>query len=367
MRKYLEVYFNSLKQSVFHKPVALVMFVLMIVVATVACGFSSRLMIGEAEQEIYPYAANITCEQNADRIAIGDYMRSIRDEYFDDYKSHGVILAQALDAVAIFNGKIADIDVVDINFEVFPDKFSDISIESGQNVMYANNVFCDLLGCGYGDRVVFLGTEFLISGVENSNYYETIGIISLPYTVELADLDMNSADEESVLRINYLEFNGLKKNLTKPIYEDLKSIGVKRGKEYVSFSLVQGVLMLIAFLAASSLSVVSVTNYWQSVNERKYNIYKIIGASPKTLMGIMLFETGAVAAIAVAIGTLVDYAISLVVNIGSIGRLLWLHYLILFIATLLAVMVMVTLKTRKIANRLPMQQSAEPKKKEKRV
>ncbi len=81
MRKYLEVYFNSLKQSVFHKPVALVMFVLMIVVATVACGFSSRLMIGEAEQEIYPYAANITCEQNADRIAIGDYMRSIRPVY----------------------------------------------------------------------------------------------------------------------------------------------------------------------------------------------------------------------------------------------------------------------------------------------
>lgn len=92
----------------------------------------------------------------------------------------------------------------------------------------------------------------------------------------------------------------------------------------------------------------------------------MIGASPKAVAGIMLFETGVVASIAVAIGLLADYIISLFVNISSIGRLLWLHYLILFVTTLFAVMVMVTIKTIKMAKRMPMQKAVKPKKRRKK-
>jgi len=59
MKKYLEIILNSIKQSIFHKPTALAMFVLMIMVGTVACGFFSRIMIEGAEQEIYPDKPNI--------------------------------------------------------------------------------------------------------------------------------------------------------------------------------------------------------------------------------------------------------------------------------------------------------------------
>lgn len=367
MRKYLEILINSLKQSVFHKPIALAMFVLMIMVGTVACGFFSRIMIEGAEQEIYPDNPNIICEQNADYIAIGDYMRSIENEYFDYYRNYGKINASILNAKASHNDKAIQMDVVQVEFEVFDDNFSDISIESGQKVMWVNNVFCDLLSCGYGDYITFCGTEFLIVGVDNSNLYGSDSKVSLPYTARLADWDITNTEEQTFLRIFHLDFYGLKKNFTNSVYEDLKGIGVTKGKKYVNSSLVQAIVLLILFLVAVSLSVISVTNYWQSVNDRKYNIYKMIGASPKAITGIMLFETGVIAAVAVAIGLLADYIISLFVNISSISKLLWLHYLILFLTTLFAVMVMVTIKTIKMAKRMPMQQSTKPKKKEKKV
>jgi len=366
MKKYLEIILNSIKQSIFHKPTALAMFVLMIMVGTVACGFFSRIMIEGAEQEIYPDNPNIVCEQNADFIAIGDYMRSIENEYFDYYRNYGKINASILNAKATHKDKTIQIDAVEAEIEVFDSKFSDITIESGQKVMWANNVFCDLLGCGYGDYITFCGTEFLIVGVINSSMYEKNSIITFPYTARLADWDITNTPEQTFLRIYNLDFYGLKKNFTKSVYEDLKGIGVNKGVEYVNSSLVQAIVLLILFLIAVSLSVISVTNYWQSVNDRKYTIYKMIGASPKAVAGIMLFETGVVASVAVAIGLLADYIISLFVNISSIGRLLWLHYLILFVTTLFAVMVMVTIKTIKMAKRMPMQKAVKPKKRRKK-
>lgn len=343
------------------------MFILMIVMATIACGFSSRLMIEQAETEIFPDATNIECDFIADYVAIGDYMRSIKGEYFDDYKNRGIIEGLAIDTVANFKDKTVKNDVIELKLEVFGDKFSEVSIESGQKIMYANNVFCDLLGCGYGDYISFCGSEFMIAGVENSPAQEKNKIITIPYSAELADWDISNTEGQSIIKIYLLSFNGLTKNFNKSIYEDLNKIGVRKGKEYVNSVLVQSLIMLLAFLVAASLSVISVTNYHQSVNARKYNIYKMIGASPKVVTGIMLFETGVIAAIAVGIGLLVDFIISLFVNIGSLSRLLWLHYLILFIVTLLAVMVMVTIKTVKMAKRLPMQQPIKPKKRRKKV
>lgn len=376
MIKYLSISFHSFKQSVLHKPVALAMFILLIIMATVACGFSSRLMISEAESEIYPEIARIWCDEDADYVAIGDYMRSIENKYFNDYNDHGNILTRAIDIPVTFNEKSIIADVIELTFEVFNDKLSDKTIENGQKVMYANSNFCNLLGCEYGDNVTFCGEEILIIGVENSDEYDHMKRITMPYTIDLQKNishsggnpeDTSALKRQARLKIERLDFYGLQKNFDKGVYNDLKEIGVSPRSKSVNNALIQTVIMLVAFLIASSLSVISVTNYWQSVNAYKYNIYKTIGASPRRVAGIMLFETGIIASLAVAVGLLVDYIISLFVNIGAISRLLWLHYLVLFVATLLAVMVMVTIKIVRSAKRLPKEQlTSRRKRREKR-
>jgi len=63
----------------------------------------------------------------------------------------------------------------------------------------------------------------------------------------------------------------------------------------------------------------------------------------------------------VAIGLLFDFILNLIVEIGSISKMLWLHYLILFFATLFVVMIMVSIKIVKIAKALPMEQPAAKK------
>jgi len=53
--------------------------------------------------------------------------------------------------------------------------------------------------------------------------------------------------------------------------------------------------------------------------------------------------------------------LNLIVEIGSISKMLWFHYLIHFFATLFVVMIMVSIKIVKIAKALPMEQPAAKK------
>lgn len=351
LNKYFEIYLNSLKQSVLHKPIALAMFVLMIIVATVACGFSSRTLVGEIERKIYPEKPNLIFQDTSKYVQVGDYMRSIKDEYFD-YYSLGSIEGFKIVEEFEENVEKKELGRVDIAFEVFANKIAENDIRNCKKVMYINKLFSDITGLQKGDNITFCGTDFVIVGIDSSED-SWASKITIPYSVQLADI--------SDIKIDYLNFYGLKKNFNKKMYNDLENLGVMKGKEYINNVIFQSAFLLVAFLVASGLAVISVTNYWQSVNMRKYKLYKSIGASPKVVGGIMFFETGVVSALSVAIGLLFDFILNLIVEIGSIARMLWLHYLILFLTTLFTVMIMVGIKIVKIAKALPMEHPSAKK------
>lgn len=353
MKKRFEVFMDSLKQSALHKPAALAMFILMIIMATVACGFSSRTLVGEIEREFYPEKPNITFKDTSKYVQVGDYMRNIKDEYFDYYYNLGNI--EGFNMVEDFevNGEKKELGRVEINFEVFANKLAENDIKKCKKVMYINKLFSDKTGLHKGNTITFCGTDFVIVGIDSSGNDGWESKVTIPYSVQLAD--------SSNIQIENLNFYGLKKNFNKKIYDGLEKIGVIKGKKYLNSVIFQSAFMLLAFLVASGIAVITVTNYWQSVNMRKYKLYKAIGASPKVVGGIMFFETGVISALSVAIGLLFDFILNLIVEIGSISKMLWLHYLILFFATLFVVMIMVSIKIVKIAKALPMEQPAAKK------
>ncbi len=367
MKKKLEIYFNSFKQSVLHKPTALIMLVSMIIVATFVCGLASRMLVSELESRLNGIKEAIVQIENVyDYKAIGEYMLSLQDEvaFADDSNEVSVGYIEMMGNNVNTISENVESEIVStaittcIKLEVFDCIHSKEAIQNGENAMTVNREFLVGTGAKVGQVINFMGSDFEIIAENNtitkSSSNVKLPTIYVPYSAELVDLtkvDDSNRDFVTGSSISYVYFTNFERLLKGSETKKLRALGAE---VYVSKIIPQTeLIILIGFLVGSCLSIISIMNYWQKVNDRKYAVYKTLGAGPAVVAGVMISETFVLASVSVGIGLLIDYLVNLVLNIGYIGSLLWLHYLILFCTTLLSVMIMMCIKVVKRARAVP--------------
>lgn len=374
MKKYFEIYFSSFKQSLLHKPTALIMLMSMIIVATFVCGLASRILVSSLES--YYTAINreaIQFEGVKNYTSILDYMFSLQDELTlpddSEFISIGDMSMTSYNAEIIYdneqNSSVTKRVTTLIELEVFDKLHTNDAIENGEKVMIVNREFLESSGAQVGQVINFMGSDFEIIAENNlmtrTGAFED-GQVSIPYSAEInveeaitvdSDGFPLSEEEKTGCAIGFIDFDFLERNLNRSEVKALTALGAEVHVTNVFKSRYTELIMMIGFLVGSCLAIVSTMNYWQKINDRKYAVYKTLGASPAVVAGVMVSETFVVASVSVGIGLLIEYLVSLTIVIGFIDSWIWLHYLILFSATLFSVMIMMITKIIKRARAVP--------------
>ena len=360
MIKKIEIYFNSFKSSVLRKPTALAMFVAIVIVVTVACGLPSRMFVSAIEEDIYMDSLGFEQVVEDDFI----YYKDVADLMvnLDDNGAFDPMDKQCSIGVQCYNYSITNAKGIEtvfdwgrISLEVFPNYFNQRQIKDGEQLMIVGDAFLEKYDAKIGEVILFGGSEFLLwkcdSNMNNENSF------SIPYSATITEFEpdvMAGLEPGKYYENNNSYFlGGLSRNLTTEEKSMIEDMGFEFLPKSFNTSALQAALLLILFLIGGMVNIVLVTTHWQKMNDQKYAIYKVIGAKPALIGGIMLAETAVLALIGVGVGVVIDYLISLMFVAVEISHMLWLHYLFLFSSTMLMVLITVAVKIIKRAKAVP--------------
>lgn len=352
MRKKLYIFFNSYKSSAMFKPMALVMLFLSIAVAVITCGWGTRLITDNIEKNLY-YSLKVIITKDFKYDEAGAIITKLRDDGLFGVNSEASIHLEFKDLVIKSSDKIIANENGKINTTVCyygNQSITEQQIINHENVLAISEYLATELNVSEGDTVLFDGKEFIVSKVmlNHSNDF----MIDLPYT---ADFDQNKIDltEETYgdgkkRTRAWAYFSALERLMTKSEKASLAQVGII-AKHYpaVDSSHIPVLLMLILLVAINVINIVVVVNYWLKVNDRKYAVMKITGATPATIASVMTLEAMGAVLLGMGFGILIDYLLTFFVLKTNLSKLLWLNYTLLLPIVLLSAIIPLIIKVVK--------------------
>lgn len=352
-RKKLYIFFNSYKSSAMHKPMALVMLFLSIVVAVITCGWGTRIVTSGVENSLY-YDLSIKITKDFKFDEAGDLIIKLRDDGLFGVDSDVAIDFKLIDLNIESNDKAVSTETEHINTRVVyygNQRITEQQIINHENVLAISEYLATELNVGEGDMVLFDGKEFTVSKVM-SNQGENYNIF-LPYT---ADFNYNKIDlTEEILNSGtytptYAYFNGLERLMTKSEQTAFAQVGIIAAhRSPMNLSFLPFWIMLILLIAINVINIVVVANYWLKVNDRKYAVMKITGATPATIASAMTIEAMVAVLIGAGFGVLIEYLLTFYVLKTNLSKLLWLNYAMLLPIVLLSAIIPLIIKVVKRA------------------
>lgn len=358
MRKKLQLYYNSFKESVCAKPTPLLMFIAMIIVVTVAIGMPSRLIVSLVEDSLYAETLIV----DADNYDYNDYreLGQVIDTFndsgvFEENSDLEISLAGWCVPMVINGNEDEEIQITrGMALVINGHGFTESQIDNGSQVMLANPIFMNEYGIESGDEVEFCGSEFVIYLTKESI---TANSIYIPYTAEIANFEYTAdpiftnpdATEYTGMQFykrgpNY--FLPLQRLLTASETSMLDDLDVEQVFDDYSVDLILPIVILLLLLIGGVLNILVVTTYMQKISSRRYAIYKIIGMSPTMIGSLITAESMTLATVGVGLGLLIDILINTLHPVGSIivDNLMWIHCLLLVSVTLVTTIVTVIAK-----------------------
>lgn len=353
-RKKLYVFFNSYKSSAMHKPMALVMLFLSIAVAVITCGWGTRVITDGIENSLY-YDLSVKITKDFKYEDAGELIIKLRDDGLFGVNSEALIHLEFKDLVIESSDKIIVSDNAIINTAVCyygNQTITEQQIINHENVLAISKYLATELNVGEGDSILFDGNEFIISKVMLNQVNDFI--IHLPYT---ADFDHNKIDltEETygdgIKRTRaWAYFNALERLMTKSEQTSLAQVGIIAAhRSPIDLAYIPFFIMLILLIAINVINIVVVMNYWLKVNDRKYAVMKITGASPATIASAMSIEAMLAVLLGTGFGVLIDYLLTFYVLKTNLSKLLWLNYAMLLPIALLSAIIPLIIKVVKRA------------------
>lgn len=354
LRKKLYLFFNSYKSSAMFKPMALVMIFLSIAVAVITCGWGTRVVAGGVEMSLYDNI-NVEITKDFKYDEAGELIIKLRDDGLFGVDSNVTIDFELIGFNIESNDKaiLIETERVSTNIVYYGNQFiTEQQIINHENVLAISEYLATELNVGEGDTVLFDGKEFTVSKVI-LNQGDFINIY-LPYT---ADFDYNKIDlrEETYrdgtkhtrVRAN---FSGLERLMTKSEQTALDQVGIlAKHKPVIELGLLPYIFILILLIAINVINIVVVVNYWLKVNDRKYAVMKITGASPATIASAMSIEAMLAVLLGAGFGILIDYLLMYYLLKINLSKLLWLNYAMLLPIVLLSATIPLIIKVVKRA------------------
>lgn len=352
-RRKLYIFFNSFKSSAMHKPMALVMLFLSIAVAVITCGWGTRLITGGVEDSLYD-DLNVHITKDFKYDEAGALIIKLRDDGLFGVDSE-VNIRFDFNDVSIASNKneiSSDMERISAYVVYYGNEYiTEQQIINHENVLAISEYLATELNVGEGDKILFDGKEFTVSKVI-LNQDEFINIF-LPYT---ADFDYNKIDlTEEILSSGtytptWANFSGLERLMTKSEQTALAQVGITaKHNPPISLAYLPYLLMLILLVAINVINIVVVVSYWLKVNDRKYAVMKITGATPATIASAMSIEAMGTVLLGTGFGILIDYLLMYYLLKINLSKLLWLNYAMLLPIVLLSATIPFIIKVVKRA------------------
>lgn len=353
-RKKLYIFFNSYKSSAMFKPMALVMLFLSIAVAVITCGWGTRLVAGGVEMSLYD-DINVEITKDFKYDEAGELIIKLRDDGLFGVESNVTIDFKLKDLSIMSNQEIISSDVkhISTNIAYYGNQYiTEQQIINHENVLAISEYLATELNVGEGDTVLFDGKEFTVSKVI-LNQGEFINIY-LPYTaafdynkIDLTEETYRDGTKHTRIRAN---FSGLERLMTKSEQTALAQVGIlAKHKPAIELGLLPYIFILILLIAINVINIVVVVNYWLKVNDRKYAVMKITGASPATIASAMSIEAMLAVLLGAGFGILIDYLLMYYLLKINLSKLLWLNYAMLLPIVLLSATIPLIIKVVKRA------------------
>lgn len=353
IRKKLYIFFNSYKSSAMFKPMALVMLFLSIMVAVITCGWGTRIITGGIENSLY-YDLNVQITKDFKYDEAGELITKLRDDGLFGVDSDATIDFKLIDLIIESNDKAILTETEHVNTSVVyygNHRISEQQIINHENVLSISEYLARELNVGEGDTVLFDGEEFTVSKVM-SNQGDNFNVF-LPYT---ADFNYNKIDlTEEILSSGtytptWANFRGLERLMTKSEQTAFAQVGIiAKHNPPINLAYLPYLLMLILLVAINVINIVVVVNYWLKVNDRKYAVMKITGATPVTIASAMSIEAMGAVLLGVGFGVLIEYLLTFYILKTNLSKLLWLNYAMLLPIVLLSATIPLIIKVVKRA------------------
>ena len=350
MKKYFEFYLNSFKQSAIHKPSALILLIIVFCTITVVSSVFSRLTVSEFKREHDTpnyYNFSLSSDTFIDNyLEIGSYISENKEKYSfnGDTKLDSFFRFNINDTTIKINDNEKLVDIGSIKMSITSNEYiREENIAKSENIMYVSDNIRKKLSIQENDRVTIYGSEFIVKGICSED-----NIFLLPYSITFKNTPKINTVYGYVNNVTHYGVNKFVKNL--------ENFGCEIEKHTINIALLQGFIFLIAILSICTLSSVTVLNYCQKVNNKKYATYKILGAKPKTLAIAMIVETMLIAVLSIGLGLVFDAILGLnLVNSMSmsIAGYEWLHYLILCSGSFFSILILTIVKVVKRAKAVP--------------
>lgn len=355
LRKKLYLFFNSYKSSAMFKPMALVMIFLSIAVAVITCGWGTRVVAGGVEMSLYD-DINVEITKDFKYDEAGELIIKLRDDGLFGVESNVTIDCELIDFIIESNDKtifLTETERVSTNIVYYGNQFiTEQQIINHENVLAISEYLATELNVGEGDTVLFDGKEFTVSKVI-LNQGEFINI-NLPYTaafdynkIDLTEETYRDGTKHTRIRAN---FSGLERLMTKNEQTALAQVGIlAKHKPAIELGLLPYIFILILLIAINVINIVVVVSYWLKVNDRKYAVMKITGATPATIASAMSIEAMGTVLLGMGFGILIDYLLTYYVLKTNLSKLLWLNYAMLLPIVLLSAIIPLIIKVVKRA------------------
>lgn len=352
-RKKLYIFFNSYKSSAMFKPMALVMLFLSIAVAVITCGWGTRLVTGGVEMSLYD-DLNVQITKDFKYDEAGELIIKLRDDGLFGVDSDVDIRFKLIDLIIESNQKVISSDIEHISTYIvyYGDQIiTEQQIVNHENVLAISEYLALELNVGEGDKILFDGKEFTVSKVI-LNQVEFINIF-LPYTADFDYIKIDLTEEilsSGTYTPTWANFSGLERLMTKSEQTSLAQVGIIAAhRSPIDLAYIPFFIMLILLIAINVINIVVVMNYWLKVNDRKYAVMKITGASPATIASAMSIEAMLAVLLGTGFGVLIDYLLTFYVLKTIISKLLWLNYAMLLPIALLSAIIPLIIKVVKRA------------------
>lgn len=352
-RKKLHIFFNSYKSSAMFKPMALVMLFLSIMVAVITCGLGTRVVTSSVENSLY-YDLNVQITKDFKYDAAGELIIKLRDDGLFGVDSNVIINFKLINLIIESNDKVVSAETEHINASVVyygNEYITEQQITNHENVLAISEYLATELNVGEGDAVLFDGKEFTVNKIM-LNQRDYINIF-LPYT---ADFNYNKIDlteeisSSGTYTPTWANFSRLERLMTKSEQTALAQVGIMaKHNSPIDLAYIPFFIMLILLIAINVINIVVVVNYWLKVNDRKYTVMKITGASPATIASAMTIEAMVAVLLGTGFGVLIDYLLTFYVLKTIISKLLWLNYAMLLPIVLLSAIIPLIIKVVKHA------------------
>ncbi len=339
--------FNSIRQSVVHKPIAFVLLVLVFVATTICCSLPSRTAVQDtADQYNRPANLYMSIEPTKflqKRTEICEYILNDIPVYCGDNEFNNYFSLSQYNCNIKIKGKTIDFEYMSVTLLTLPRQgITQEDIQEKRPVIAISDEIARVNGISVGEKINIFGKDFLVRSTIMASY---IGI-SIPYNVDVEHwYDFNTINpynykiEETIIsgRIEGLVY----KNMGE-VKRDLKKFGFKFDTSIPTMT--QDMILVLIMIAISMVATSSIMGYWLKCNGKKYATYKTLGCSPLMLTLTMMVETLLIALFSIGLGLIVDYAMFSTMYVGvSITGYEWLHYLILICGPLIGITIMSTI------------------------